>query len=773
MIRDLLLGARFAVTGGRSGWARTLLTALGVGAGVALLLVAASVPHVLDGRDARHQGRDLTSAESEAPRSDRSFLYAATSTRFHDRTVRGLLLRPDGPHAPAPPGVDAVPGPGRMVVSPALARLLDSPEGALLKERLPYEIAGRVGDAGLVGPAELVYYAHGADLTEATADGRGDGYGHNVGAARPSSAFLSLLVVVACVVLLLPVLVFVAAAARFGGERRDRRLAALRLVGADARATRRIAAGEALAGAVLGLAAGAGLFAVARRFAGRVTLWDVNAFPADVVPVPALAALVGVVVPVCAVVVTLVALRGVVIEPLGVVRRAAPRPRRVWWRLLLVAAGLGVLFAAGPVTFAETSLDAVPVAAGALLALTGVTALLPWLVERVVRSLRGGPVAWQLAVRRLQLSSGTAARAVSGIVVAAAGAIALQMLFGAVQSDFMRPTHMDEARAQLGLRAETATAGGPRDLVRALSAAKGVTGVAAVLDASARRPGPPRTGEDFAPTTALTVGDCPSLRELARLPSCADGDVFIARTHGGEGPDDAYLAETARPGVRVDLRDEGERPVLWRVPDGARTVEGRRDPMGWQSFGILATPSAIDAARLDAPATVAWVRLDPAVPDAAEHARNAAARVSPLLRVDTLQNLERDERFTSVRRGVLAAATLTMALVALSLLVSTVEQLRDRRRLLSVLVAFGTRRSTLAWSVLWQTAVPVVLGMLLAVAGGLGVGALLLRMIGKGMTGWGAVWPVAGVGAALVAAVTLLSLPPLWRMMRPDGLRTE
>ncbi|MFF8288077.1 FtsX-like permease family protein [Streptomyces sp. NPDC016309] len=773
MIRDLLLGARFAVTGGRPGWARTLLTALGVGAGVALLLVAASVPNVLEGRDLRHQGRDLTAGESGAPRSDRSFLYAATSTLFHDRPVRGVLLRPDGKHPPAPPGVRALPGPGAMVVSPALGRLLASPEGALLRERLPYGITGRIGDAGLVGPAELVYYAHGAALTEGSADGRAAAFGHNVGAERPSSAFLLLLIVVACVVLLLPVLAFVATAARFGGERRDRRLAALRLVGADIAMTRRIAAGEALAGALLGLLAGAGLFAAARHVAGRVTVWDVNAFPADVTPVPALAVLVALVVPVCAVLVTLVALRGVVIEPLGVARGTVSRPRRVWWRLLLVAAGLALLVAAGPVTFAETTLDAAPIAAGALLALTGVTTLLPWLVETVVRRLRGGPPSWQLAVRRLQLSSGTAARAVSGIVVAAAGAIALQMLFGAVQSDFMRPTNMDAARAQLSLRAATTDPGAPRALVRELSAARGVTGVAATLSSSVWRAGPRRAGEGFVPSTSLTVGDCPSLRELGRLPSCADGDVFIARAHGGDGPDDAYLAETARPGARVDLRDGQAPPLLWRIPPGARTVEGRRDPMGWTSFGVYATPSAIDASVLDDPVLTAWVRLDPAVPDAAEHARNAAARISPLMRVDTVQDMERDQRFTSVRRGVFAAATLTMALVAVSLLVSTVERLRERRRLLSTLVAFGTPRSTLAWSVLWQTAVPIALGMALAVAGGFGLGTLLLRMIGKGVADPWVFLPVVGVGAGLVLAVTLLSLPPLWRLMRPDGLRTE
>jgi hypothetical protein len=38
---------------------------------------------------------------------------------------------------------------------------------------------------------------------------------------------------------------------------------------------------------------------------------------------------------------------------------------------------------------------------------------------------------------------------------------------------------------------------------------------------------------------------------------------------------------------------------------------------------------------------------------------------------------------------------------------------------------------------------------------------------------WTGVGTMAGVGAAVIFAVTLLSMPPLWRLMRADGLRTE
>ena len=113
-------------------------------------------------------------------------------------------------------------------------------------------------------------------------------------------------------------------------------------------------------------------------------------------------------------------------------------------------------------------------------------------------------------------------------------------------------------------------------------------------------------------------------------------------------------------------------------------------------------------------------------------------------------------------------------LIGASLLVSQLEQLRERRKLLSALVAFGTRRRTLTMSVLWQTAIPIGLGLLLASAVGITLGAVLLRMSDTPVVvDWPTVLAMACAGAAVVLAVTLLSLPPLLRLMRPDGLRTE
>ncbi|MFB7513767.1 ABC transporter permease [Streptomyces sp. NPDC056144] len=781
--RDLTLGARFAVTGGRSGLLRTALTATGVGFGVALLLLAASFPNMLFQREVRESVRAVDGSEQVlAPRPD-SFLHLGQTTVYRDDVVSGLLLTPEGDRPPVPPGADAFPATGTMLVSPALRELLDSPEGALLRERLPYKVAGTIGPAGLIGPAELRYVAHVDFLTTDNFDGRGKRYGWSV-PEEPMNAFLILLVVVACVVLLLPVLVFVATAVRFGGEQRDRRLAALRLVGADTAMTRRIAAGESLAGALLGLVAGLGLFAVARQFAGVFTIWDVNAYPGDVVPMTALAVLVLAVVPVASVVVTLFALRGVAIEPLGVVRTSTPRRRRLWWRLLLLLGGAAFLAPlVGKVRVEETSIDTAGVVAGTTLALIGLTTLLPWLVEAAVKRLRGGPVSWQLAVRRLQLSSGTAARAVSGIVVAATGAIALQMLFQAMETNFTQNTGEDTSRAQIAVGADATTGPEARAMIDRIGRTEGVTGVIGVIESHVWRPGPLKAGEEFAPMANLRVGDCASLGEFATLPSCEDGDVFVFLAHGAQGnPADTWVTDAARPGAAVSLRDPHPHPSApkrpgkapqWRIPADAKVVDSRPDPTGIYQYGVLATPSAVDAALLDEPDAQAMVRLDPSVPDAAELVRNEAAAIDPTTWVRTLQDTQASAQFNSVRTGILVGSTLTMLLVAASLLVTTLEQLRDRKRLLSSLVAFGTRRSTLSWSVLWQTAVPILLGLALAVAGGLALGAVLLRLTGQQVRDWWAFLPVVGIGTALIAAVTLLSMPLLWRLMRADGLRTE
>ncbi|MFD5989665.1 ABC transporter permease [Streptomyces cyaneofuscatus] len=770
---DLSLGVRFAFTGGHEGWLRVALTAVGVGLGVALLLLATALPNAFIVRAEREDARaDIGYSAAGLPKADDTLLVADVSTDFRDTPVRGREVQPEGRGAPLPPGLDAFPAKGETVVSPALKELLASDAGALLRERLPGPVVGTMGEAGLVGSGELVFFRGADGLDSRLGDGvqRIDGYGIDNPGTQRSDPLLVLLSLVGLVVLLMPVAVFIAAAVRFGGERRDLRLAALRLVGADSRMARRVAAGEAVAGALLGLVFGAGFFLVGRQVAGGVELLGYSVFPSYLNPSPPLVLLVALAVPAAAVLVTLFALRGVVIEPLGVVRAGRPERRRLWWRLLLPLAGLALLL---PVIAegVEGDFNGYLVAAGVVLLLVGVTALLPWLVESAVSRLGAGPVSWQLAVRGLQMNSGAAARMVGGVAVAVAGAIALQMIFVSVAGAYTEATGRDPSRAQMEV---VLPAGAPT--APAAARLRETPGVTSVLDFSWGHVGDAsRNAQD---TTLMTVGSCPALREIADVGPCSDGDVFLVRGAAEDTSTDVAKLTAAGRELYLDpSSDDGPqgREIPWTVPEGAKTAEPRSGLLGQQQRGgFLLTPKAAASSLAPALTGQAYLRLDESVPDVRDHVRNAVAGIDPLARPQDLFGTESTGGFGALRDGLLIGATCVMALIGASLLVGQLEQLRERRRLLASLVALGTRRRTLSLSVLWQTAVPVLLGLVLATAIGLGLGAALLTMTGEAVrVDWAGILSMTGTGMAVVLAVTLCSLPPLLRLMRPDGLRTE
>ena len=711
-MRELALGLRLGLAGGRSARIRTALTALGVGLGMIVLLTAASVPTMLRAVDARQTARDVVGGPH--PR----LLVATSDTTFRGDAIRGRSLEPLVARPPLPPGVTRMPGPGELVVSPALRDLLASEP--LLRARLPGRIVGTIGDAGLSGAREYAFYAGAAHLSRNYAQ-LATGFGTR-DAGNPLPGFLVLLIAVAVVILLLPIGVFIATAVRFGSDARDRRLAALRLVGADRSMAVRIAAGEALAGALAGMAVGTLGFLAARPLAERYRLQDISVFTHDLRPSATLTALILVAVPLAAVVASVIALRRVVVEPLGVSRQGARSRRRLWWRLVPLALG-GLLLGAHSGDLLSGNPPVVQISVGVSLMLIGITALLPWAVDAVVRRLAGGGVSWQLAVRRLQMDGGTAARAVAGVAVAVAGAIALQTVLAQGERDarlFSSPQRMD---AQVGFPAGDANL---RQTLTALRATRGVRSATAVAMTGGVR-------------TAI-VGACADLRQYAAIGTCHDGDTF-----------------------RTDSPSR-------RYPD-ARRVPIVPAPDGYPRPAILLTPAAARGVRIDNIA--AYVDLD-GTPDAIEYVRNTAARLSPDSWAGAGGVNASAKAYRTVRRAIFAGAYIVLAIIALSLLVGALEQRRERRPVLAALSAFGVPRGTLMRSVLWQAAVPVVLGLIVSVSVGVALGVLLLRVAGQTFTAdWPSVAAMAGAGAATIVLVTVASLPAVTRLMRPEGLRTE
>jgi hypothetical protein len=377
-------------------------------------------------------------------------------------------------------------------------------------------------------------------------------------------------------------------------------------------------------------------------------------------------------------------------------------------------------------------------------------------IESVVLRLRGVGVAGQLAVRRLQLGSGSASRTVSGIAVATAGAIALQMLFAGVQHVYTTPTGQDGTTAQVQLPYQGAVARiGPVGIDRHLAATPGVRSARTLIQADAV------SLPQLQPTTVF-VAPCSTLRALVTLGHCANGDAFVTRA--GTGKQGQTLAIGSLP-------DGSAAPTRWTVPASAARVQPRTG-----NEGIYATPAAIPASLLERAGSsmMTTARLDRDRADAADQLRTAAAEINPLAIVSTPGAIREDRRFAGIRRAIYIGSAATLTLIGASMLVAVLESLRQRRRLLAILVAFGTRRSTLGWSVLWQTLIPLILALLLAIGFGTALGGILLAMVNRPVQADPrSVAAICALGLTLVALVTALSLPALWRLMRADGLRTE
>ncbi|MBW4715791.1 FtsX-like permease family protein [Saccharothrix obliqua] len=726
-LTDLVLGVRLAVGGSRTSWARLALTAAGVGLGVVVLLLAASVGPAREAKSERVRAAtlDLTGA---GPLRAREVVVS-----WQGRRITGLELAATGPDKPAPPGVARLPEPGEVVVSPELLNLIQTDDS--VRARFPERVIGVIADAGLPRPKSLVFYA---GLAPVHADGAHPAAGF--GGERPRSVLppvYRLLVAAAIGALLVPLGIFVLVATRLGATGRARRLAAIRVVGGSRAQVRRIASGETLAGAVLGLLVGVALFFATRPLARFIEVEGVGFFPTDLLPDPLLGVLIALGVPVVAVVAALVGLRSVDVGPLGHNTAASVPPRRTWWRFALLGAGsvvlvvVSVVGSTGRAMFDSTTAGALGV--GIALVLAGTGAVLPWLVGRVADGLRPEGVAPLLAVRALR-SDVAVPRVVSGVVVVLAGSLALQVLLGAAaRSAAETALDPDADRWVLALSDRTPV----RSLEEAIALVGGVRRVSEV-----------RTYAPRGDVRALVVStDCAEIAERLRVTDCVPGVAY--RTAGG--------ADVPAAGTSLVV---GGHP--WVVPPH-RTVPG-------EAAGLFVAAGADPVLDAVPPAQLVVV----GDPDQGFGDRLLAAtgRVDRAVTLPTTVEAGQVELFTSLRSGVIGGSVLLTLLAVVGLAAAAVDQVWERRRHTAVLVANGVPPRVLTAAALWQSAIPAALGIALAVPVGLGV-AWLVSPPDRFRVTWVELTTTAAPAAIVVLVVALCTLPALRQAIRPDGLRTE
>ena len=307
-------------------------------------------------------------------------------------------------------------------MSPALAALMKDVPADQLGDRIG-TVVGTVGDAGLRSPDELVAII---GLDPATLETLGASPITGFDGTPPSPVIppvAILMIVLAVIGALVPVAVFVSTATRLSAARREQRLAALRLVGATAGQVTSLAAVEALFVTIIGVVAGIGLFLLTRPLVAKIPLDNATWFPASIVPplLPAIALLLAI--PVVGVGAAVVALRRVVVTPLGVHRRQTPGMPGARRAIPLVRRSRCCRSRSGSCAATRVStnplaLGLVGVAFGGVI--VGIVLVGPWLtylVGRVLHALPGG-ASMLLASRRLTDDPRASFGAIAGVIMA-------------------------------------------------------------------------------------------------------------------------------------------------------------------------------------------------------------------------------------------------------------------------------------------------------------------------------------------------------------------
>jgi hypothetical protein len=362
---------------------------------------------------------------------------ANTTVYVAGRDIDWVGLAPMSPEAPVPPGLDRLPAPGEVFVSPGVASLLDA-YPTMLGARV---VAGEIGREGLSHPSELVVvegvapgplfetpwtFAEEAPLIPIV-----DYLDTHPAGVEAEYRFEALL---ASVLLLIPALSAVTGVMRMLEFRQGVELASLRLIGATNRTVSTIALLDAVRPAIIGIGVGLGVGTGALVVLSRVPVGGSTWYLSDLIP-PATGWLA-----VLAIVLPTVVVAGVssasraTSNPAGVAG-GAHRPPSPLWRILPFAGAL--------MAFIEVFRGTSPVGIGAVLGVWVALLVAVTLLGPLVVKLLG--IAWHhftrspqglVASRRLLADPAASYRLIGAIPLAAF--VGLLLAAGTVGLD--RPT---------------------------------------------------------------------------------------------------------------------------------------------------------------------------------------------------------------------------------------------------------------------------------------------------------------------------------------------
>ena len=764
----LRLGLQLTLRSGREALVRLLITAAAVAVGVTLLLGVVAEFHAFESNAYQQCWSCTTGNAVPGTLPTHGELWNNSVDFYQGQTINRLDVAALGPDAPVPPGVSKLPAPGTYYASPALEALLRTVPADELGDRFPGKLAGTIGQAALSGTNDLVVYVGYTPAALNAVAGTTwvtsiyTGAGQQIFTAFFKDAFY-----IGAIAVLLPMLVLISTATRLAADRREERFAALRLVGGTPADIRLIATVEAVISSFAGAVLGTVIFLLVRPVLAGSSLLGTPYFESDITPTIVGYIAVLVIVPVAAAVAALISLRRVLISPLGVSRRATPKPPTLW-RLSVLVIGLALyVFGLSRTNHNSIGVQAYP---GILITMIGLVIAGPlltaWSARLFGRVGRGSSAL--LAARRLADNPRAAFRSVSGLVLAVFLGTMVGILVPAINGMEQTPTAGVLSNVLIGQVNISSPAAGQK-LIHGLEAIPGaavyplyqapVLGAGSFKRGRGNGPGAGKGGNSQ--TVRVQPGDgpggqlpgdtvvsCAAMREIAGLGECAAGVTAVQVNDDsifGDNPmydTDAIVSSTS-PAYHGDLTKLSLQTVLVRAStpvalERVRTyLAVNAPPQTSNGYGSSPTP----------PRTFGEV---------------VQIRVA---RADLAENI------------VDAAVALTLIVAGCSLAVAVGGGLVERKRPFTLLRVSGTQLRVLSRVLVLEAAVPLVASTVLAAAIAYGTTLLAftrLAPVGTALPQLGGdYYAIMGIGLVIAFGVILVTLPLLRRMTAPASVRFE
>jgi hypothetical protein len=798
----LRLGLQLTLRSGREALVRLVITAAAVAVGVALLLGVLAEFHAFQANANQPCWSCTVGAPVPLPLPSHGDLWNDSVDFYQGQTITRLDVAPLGPDAPVPPGISHLPGPGQYYASPALVALLRTVPADELGDRFPGHLVGTIGDAALNGAGDLVIYI---GYTPAEIAGTPPA---SIGNSKPAPAtpnavpsaqwvtsistaparevftpFFRYAFGVGVLAVLFPMLVLISTATRLAADRREERFAALRLVGGTPADIRVIASVESVVSAFCGAVLGVVIFLLVRPALAGAALIGTQYFESQLTPTVwgYLAMLAGV--PAAAAGAAVISLRRVQVSPLGVSRRATPKPP-TFWRLSILVLGLG-LYVYGLSKTTHKSIGA-PAYPGLLVTMVGLVIAGPYLTSvasRLFRRLAPGSSAL-LATRRLADNPKTAFRSVTGLVLAVFLGTMVGTLVPAVNATEASPSNASLSNVlldQLGLS--------PQAGAQLLSGLNRIQGATVYPLYSLPMPGINAAGTKIGPGGPGGNGSGGGKGSVIRAsagggPGGGNGGGGVIQQGPGNGPDyDTAVSCAVMRAIAVLGRCA---PGLQAVRTSDHSLFDDNPLFNTQPFvdstnpaytGTLSSlPLQTVLVRVNSPATLERVRTYLAVnTPPVESGGQGSAPTPPRTFGETLDiRLARAATFEKI---VWAAVALTLIVAGCSLAVAVGGGLVDRKRPFTLLRVGGTPVGVLSRVVLIEAAVPLVAATI--VAAGIAYGTSILAYVRLAPVGTAVpqlgsdYYTLMGIGLAVAFGVITVTLPLLRRMTMPGNVRFE